>query len=60
MVNNGRVLEMFQGSYSDKNNEWVVDRDGSMIRLERPIVAQTRIAIESANVINNVEVSDSD
>lgn len=49
MYNNGRVLEMQLGSYED----YIVDRDGCMVRKERPINAQTKIAVKSAGIANN-------
>lgn len=49
MYNNGRILEMQLGSYED----YIVDRDGCMVRVKRPINAQSKVAIESANVANN-------
>lgn len=51
----GRLQEMIQGSYVDNNGvEYTTDRDGCMVRVERPTF-QTKAAREG---LNKVEVSE--
>ena len=51
----GRLQEMIQGSYVENNGvEYTTDRDGSMIRVERPTF-QTKAAREGLKAVETVE-----
>lgn len=52
MYNNGRALELAHGGYCNGVDEWIVDREGCLIRIPRKLNAQTKIAKESADVVN--------